>query len=90
MMKGGMMSSGMMSGQGMMQGGMMGNMMNMMRMMHGKGMMQHHGPMLRFIHQVQHLPGMKAKLDLSDDQLDQLKNIRANFLKRKADWQADI
>lgn len=84
MMKGGMMGSkGMMGGQGMMSGGMMGQ-------MHGQGVMGHHDPMHRYMHLVYHLPGMKTKLELTDDQLGKLKTIRSDFLKRKADWDANV
>lgn len=87
MMPGGGMMSGMMGNQGMMQGNMMAN---MMRMMHGEGMMEHHGPMQHVMHLVYHLPEMKSKLELTGDQTTQLKSIQANFLKEKADWDAKI
>lgn len=88
MMSGGMMGSGsgMMGGKGMMKCGQMGG----KGMMHGKGKMGSHGPLHRYMHIVHHLPGMKAELGLSDDQLDQIKNIQSDFLKQNIDWKADI
>ncbi|NIU02062.1 MAG: hypothetical protein GWN62_31315, partial [Aliifodinibius sp.] len=79
MMKGGMMDGkGMMHGKGM-QGGMMGHMMNMM---HGQGMMGHHSPMGTYMHLINHVPNMKTSLELSDDQINNLKSIQSNFFKR--------
>ncbi len=92
MMEGGMMS-GMMGGQAtkgkcpmcgkMMKGGMMGG-----RGMMSGGMMG--GEMHRFMRAIYHLPELKAKLDLSDDQVSQLKELQTAFLKSKADWKANI
>lgn len=88
MMPGCMMGgNGMMRGQGMMQGGMMGNMMGMM---HSQGMMGRHDLMYRYVHLIYHLPDMKAKLELSKDQVNRLKTVQADFLKRRADWDATI
>lgn len=88
MMNVGMMGGqGMMGGNGMMRGGMMGNMMGMM---HGQGMMGHHNPMHHYTHLIYHLPDMKVKLKLSEDQVNRLKTVQADFLKRRADWNAAI
>ena len=85
-----MMSGGMMGEKSMhpmcaymMQGGMM-------NMMHGQGMMGNHGLMHTNMHLVNHLPSMKAKLELTDEQMKQLKSIQSDFFKRKADWEAKI
>ncbi len=71
----------------MMQGGMMGGMMHGGMM--GK-MMNHQNPMHRYMHMVYHLPDMKKLLGLSAQQISQLKQIQANFEKRKIDWTAAI
>ncbi len=91
----GMMQSGMMggkgkkqcctmSGKGMMHGGMMGQ----KGMMGGK--MGMHSPMHKYMHIVHHLPDLQAKLNLSNDQVSKLKQIRADFLKKQADWKASL
>jgi hypothetical protein len=71
----------------MMKGGIMGNMKNMM---HGQGMMKHRNPTHRFMHLVYHLPDMKTKLGLSEEQIVLLRNMQADFLKQKVDWEASI
>lgn len=106
MMGSGMMKGNMMGGKGMMQGGMMSGMekkpcgmMGGKSMMNGgmmgqKGMMGGnmgmHGPMHKFTHTVHHLPDLKSQLGLNDTQVEQLKNIRADFLKKKADLKASL
>ena len=95
MMQGGMMPGSMMggkekrqccmmSGKRMMPGGMMGK----KGMMGGK--MGMHGPMHKFMHMVHHLPDLQAKLNLNNDQVSKLKQIRADFLKKQADWKAGL
>ena len=102
---GGMMKGGMMGGSGMMQGGMMGKMGMMHGGMMGQGrmggMMGHMGmmmqgemgmsdPMHRFFKVVHHLPDLAGKFNLTDDQKLKLDEIRADFLKRQADWKAAL
>ncbi len=80
------------TGTGMMQGemtgkqDMCGGMMKGGKMMEGKGKMIMHP----FYHTIHHLADKKDKLNLSDKQVDQLKNIAADFMKRDADWKAAI
>lgn len=97
MMRGGTMTGGMMGGQGMMQGGMMSGMMGGQGMhggMMGRGMMSGHGmmggEMHRFMRTIYRLPDLKAQLNLTDDQVSRLKKFQSDFLKRKADWKAEI
>jgi len=74
MMKGGMMQGGMMGGKSMCSGMMKGGMKG--------GMMGNHT--------IKHLPDLKSKLDLTDAQVNKLKDLRTNYLKQKADWEAAI
>lgn len=88
MMQGGMMQGGMMQG-GMMQGGMMKG--GMMGMMHGQSMGHMDSPMMSAVMPVlHHLPDMQTKLGLSDDQLNRIKSIRADFKKKQIDRKAEI
>ncbi|MFP4159318.1 MAG: Spy/CpxP family protein refolding chaperone [Desulfobacterales bacterium] len=74
-----MMQQGMMK-QGMMHGGGMGS-------MHGiKGSM----PMQSSMTMVNLLPEMDEQLSLSEDQLEQLINLRSDFKKQQVDYQADM
>ena len=92
MMRGGM-SKGMMMGPGGQMGmmsGMRGKMMGMM----GSGMGMMGGMMMEPLHSylraLAHSSGWMAKLDLSDQQKTKLVTLRADFLKRKADLQAEL
>jgi len=82
MMQGGMMKSGMMGGKGMCSGMMKGGMKG--------GMMGMHSPLMKSMHTIKHLPDLKSKLDLTDAQVNKLKDMRTNYLKQKADWEAAI
>ncbi len=64
---------------GMMKGGMM-------KMMGDKGMMIMHP----FFHTIHHLSDMKDELNLTDKQIEQLKNISTDFQKHDVDWKAAI
>jgi len=79
----GMMHGKMMKSKGMCGGMMKGGMMNMMG---DKGMMIMHP----FFHTIHHLSDMKDELNLTDKQIEQLKNISNEFQKRNADWKAAI
>lgn len=62
-----------------------GSMQKGMMMMHkGKDMMS------KYKHIVYHLPKMKNKLGLSDEQVARLKKIKINFLKSQIDREAEI
>ena len=90
MMQGGMMGKMMQGGMmgGMMQGGMMGGMMKGMGMMQGgMGMSD---PLHRYIRVLHHLPALSARLNLTESQQAQFKQIRADFLKKQADWKASL
>lgn len=90
MMQGGMMGGkkhcGMMGGKGMMQGGMKGH----QGMMGGMGMMGMKDPLHKYMHTIHHLPDMQAKFNLEDSQVSKLKELRADFLKKLADWKATL
>ncbi len=77
---------GMMGGKGMKQGGMMGH----KGMMGGMSMMGMKDPMHKYMHTVKHLPDLQTKLNLTDDQVSKLKQLRADFLKKLADWKASL
>lgn len=80
MKKGGMMKQGMMQG-GMMQGGM-GSMHH--------GMMGGSMPMQSSMIMVNMLPEMDEQLSLSQEQTDQLIDMRSEFKKQQVDHQADM
>ncbi len=88
-----------MMGQHSMYNGMMGNRGmygNMYQSMMGgfgmmmPGMMQGPFPMMRSMQVVNTLPEMKIQLNLTDAQMQKLADLQSGFLKKRADWVADI
>ncbi|MCB2206798.1 MAG: Spy/CpxP family protein refolding chaperone [Bacteroidetes bacterium] len=72
--------------QGMMQKGMMGNEMCSMC---GK-MMQQQMPMKKYMMLVHKLPAMQEQLSLSDEQVNQMIDLRTAFKKEQVDYQATL
>ncbi len=86
MMQGGMMQPGMMGqrGMGMMQGMMQGGMCPMC------GQMMQQQPMKKYMMMVNKLPHMQQQLSLTQDQMEQLIDLQAGFLKQQAKHKASM
>ena len=73
----------------MMKGGMMGGMMG--AMMGGMGMQAHQkDPLAKYAGLIQRLPELEEKLALSSEQSSRLKQLRADYLKKRVDWESAV
>jgi len=73
-----MQKSGMMQGKMMQGGGMM------------QGMMNQDMPMKKYGMMVNRLPNMQQQLSLTDDQVDKLYDLQAEFKKQQIDFQSEL